>query len=270
METERWKRIKNLAGYKVSDLGNIQKDGEKIKSIKHRPPECKRKNVYYPILNGKKSQDPYFIDLTVAQAFLGRPIDQQHKYIIHIDGNRLNDKLDNLKWGTNSERQKLYHKLGVWKQNSYFGLLNGKTVREIYVLAHTKGIELSEIAEKYKCSVTDVRAIKKGEKWGYITKNLIGEHEENRTDNEEITEYALRVLRTLKRTGKDVKRNLVNFTEEQKEKILNLTIKEGNEIGLPKRSLVVLKAKIRNGEALNGNTKNVKKLMNYLEKPDAV
>lgn len=94
----------------------------------------------------------------------------------------MNDKLENLKWGTESERKKLYHKLGVWKASSYFETLNGKTVKEIYVLAYTKGIKLSEIAKKYHCSVSDVRAIKKGEKWAAITKHPIKKTtaEENR------------------------------------------------------------------------------------------
>jgi len=195
-ETETWKTIKNQDGYEVSDLGNIRKYGKKIEIIAYTEPQYKPKNVYFPILNGVESKNPFLIDLTVAYAFLGRPIEWGHHYLIHIDGDRLNDKLDNLKWGTESERHKLYSKLGVWKNNPYFGLLNGKTVREIYVLAHTKGIKRSEIAKKYNCSVSNVKAIKKGEKWGHITKNLIGEHEENRPDNEEITEQALRVLRT--------------------------------------------------------------------------
>ena len=40
--------------------------------------------------------------------------------------------------------------------------LNALTVKEIYVLSHTKGIKLSDIAKEYHCSVANVRAIKRG------------------------------------------------------------------------------------------------------------
>lgn len=172
---EIWKPIKNLAGYEVSDLGNIRKDGEKVKCEVFTQPGYLPKNVFYPIVDNEVRKFPSHVEAAVAFTFLGEPIDFYHRYIIHIDGDRLNDRLDNLRWGSESERQKLYHKLGVWKSNPYFRNINTRTVKEIFILSHTKGMKLSEIAKKFHCSVSDVRAIKKGEKWNTVTKNLIKE-----------------------------------------------------------------------------------------------
>ena len=102
----------------------------------------------------------------------------------------------------------------------------------------------------------------------YRIKNKIEEYKENTPDNEEMAEFALRALRTLKRTGKDVKRNLVIFTEEEKEKILNLSIKGWIEIGIGEENQTKIKAKIRRGEALNGNLKTIKKIVEHLKNTD--
>ena len=83
-------------------------------------------------------------------------------------------------------------------------------------------------------------------------------------DEVELAEFAVRSLRTLKRTGKDVKRKLIMLTDEKKDKVLNMTIQEGNDIGIPKRTLMDIKAKIRDGKALNGNLETTKKITEYV------
>jgi hypothetical protein len=91
-------------------------------------------------------------------------------------------------------------------------------------------------------------------------------YKEYNPNEEELAEYAARCLRTLKRTGKDVKRKPVLFTGENKEKILSMTIKEGNDIGISKKNLMDVKAKLREGKALNGNLESTKKIMEYVNK----
>lgn len=84
-------------------------------------------------------------------------------------------------------------------------------------------------------------------------------------DQEELAEFAVRCLKTLKRTSRFIKSKPILLTGEQKEKVLNMSIKEGEEIGISKKNLMDVKSKIRKGEALNGNLESTKKIMNYLE-----
>ena len=96
-------------------------------------------------------------------------------------------------------------------------------------------------------------------------KNQIEIYKEYNPNEEELAEYTVRCLRTLKRTGKDVKRKPILLTDEKREKVLNMPEKEGKEKGIPEKTLQKIKAKIREGKALNGNLESTKKIMEYID-----
>lgn len=96
-------------------------------------------------------------------------------------------------------------------------------------------------------------------------KKQIEIYKEYNPNEEELAEYTVRCLRTLKRTGKDVKRNPILLTDEKREKVLNMPEKEGKEKGIPEKTLQKIKAKIREGKALNGNLESIKKIMEYID-----
>ncbi len=81
---------------------------------------------------------------------------------------------------------------------------------------------------------------------------------------EELAEYTARSLKTLKRKGKNVKRKPVLFTGSKKERALRMSEKEGKELGISDKNLQKMKAKIRKGEALNGNLESTKKMVEYV------
>lgn len=91
-------------------------------------------------------------------------------------------------------------------------------------------------------------------------------YKENISDEEQLAEYTIKCLRTLRGIGKNVKRDPVLFIDEKKGTILNMSEKEGEEIGIPPKTLQRIKAKIRKGKALNGNLENTKKIMEYINK----
>jgi hypothetical protein len=64
------------------------------------------------------------------------------------------------------------------------------------------------------------------------------------------------------------KEKYIFLSEEQKETILNLSVKEGEKIGLPKRSLMNVKSSLRSGKPLNENIKSNKILLKFCEEWD--
>ena len=103
---EEWRDVKGYEGfYQVSDLGNLKSNkGYKKASI--------NQDGYYQTTlykNGVKRN--VLVHRLVAEAFLPNPYNKPT--VNHIDGNKLNNKLDNLEWATNKEQtQHAIKKLG--------------------------------------------------------------------------------------------------------------------------------------------------------------
>lgn len=106
---EKWKNIEFIEGYQVSSYGNIRRTSAEI--IFHNGHKiCHR---YMPNLNLKSPIDRYgynsiiirkkryLIHRLVAKAF----IDNSNNLleINHIDGNKLNNHIENLEWCTHKE-----------------------------------------------------------------------------------------------------------------------------------------------------------------------
>ena len=116
---EIWKDVVGFENlYQVSNLGNIKalpKHGRKSVNMKH----C-IKHGYCTVSfskNGKSTT--LYVHRVVAQAFLqnaeGKP------EVNHIDGNKLNNAIDNLEWVTISQNQKHAIKLGLRKPSPMTG-----------------------------------------------------------------------------------------------------------------------------------------------------
>lgn len=113
---EIWKSIVGYEGlYEVSSLGNFRKllsDGS-IKNLKTTPNNW----GYYTIglrKNGKVKQ--YRISRLIAEAFIPNP--DNKPYVDHIDTDKSNNRVDNLRWVTPSENSNnplsVSHMLESW------------------------------------------------------------------------------------------------------------------------------------------------------------
>lgn len=93
---------KNVVGYEklyeVSNLGRIRK----YRSRLLKPNE----NIQVTLIKNKE-QKSLLVKRIVADVFLSNPLDMLH--VVNIDGNKLNNRVDNLKWS--SERNKYSSKL---------------------------------------------------------------------------------------------------------------------------------------------------------------
>ena len=90
---EIWKAVPGAEAYQVSSLGRVKK-GARIYALTRNTP-----NGYYRAsINGKK----IYVHRLVAEVFIGRGEGE----VDHIDGNKINNSVENLRWVTPSENKK--------------------------------------------------------------------------------------------------------------------------------------------------------------------
>ena len=92
---ERWKAIDSLPGYSVSDKGRVRKDETGQIMVLS-------KNSGYSRITISRH-----VHRLVAEAFIEKP-DDERCWVDHIDGNRSNNDVSNLRWVTPSENCMAY------------------------------------------------------------------------------------------------------------------------------------------------------------------
>ena len=117
---EVWKPIKGFEGlYEVSNLGNIKSFPRKYTIKKEKIlSSCIMNNGYLCVALSKNHKGKtYLIHRLVAETFIPNP--NNYSCINHKDGNKLNNKIDNLEWCSYSYNSKEAYRIGlkksVWK-----------------------------------------------------------------------------------------------------------------------------------------------------------
>lgn len=103
---EIWKDIKDYPGYQVSNLGRVRTYNKITHTEKHGirhwenrilKQKCTKKKMLRVDLWNEKGHKTLSVHRLVAVAFLGDPPEEKMT-VNHKDGNRQNNKVDNLEW----------------------------------------------------------------------------------------------------------------------------------------------------------------------------
>jgi hypothetical protein len=160
----------------VSSIGRI-KNKKTNKILKQSLTTYKRKNKngtvkllaqYYQI---KLNKINYAVHRLVLTAFKGPP-PKPDMQCSHINGNPLDNRIENLEWSTasdNNKMKKIHGTIPYQKgEKNAFAKLKDSDVLYIKYLLY-KNLKLKEIAEKFNIHFSTVSLIKLNKKWTHIS-----------------------------------------------------------------------------------------------------
>ena len=170
-----FKAIPDFPKYEINEDGEIYSlYFNKRREVKQRPPKwnpISRSWGYVTVtINTNKKVYYRYVHRLVFQSFIGPcPAGMEAR---HLDGNRLNNKLSNLAWGSPKQNSGIDK---VVTGTSNRGIKNGGNrlrMEEIDLIIKliNNNVELSKIATIFKVSYQHIYNIKRGQKWAWYTK----------------------------------------------------------------------------------------------------
>lgn len=122
--------------------------------------------------DGKRHR--YSVHRLVLENF--NPVENmENLQVNHIDGNKRNNKLENLEWVTCSENNRHAYQIGLKNQKGEHNNATKLTelqVKEIINLLLSKQYTQKEIGQKYNVCEDTIGAIKNKRNWKYLTENI--------------------------------------------------------------------------------------------------
>jgi len=169
-----WKKLRNR--YAVSDAGRISSYKKDILSDGKLLSGSLTTGYRTLNLHSPNSKGTLYIHREIMKAF-GKKISARYKYVIHLNHNKLDNRIKNLRWATLEQmmthQQKSPAKLAYKeKQASRIkGLkltaLQVKSIKDI-LNSKKRDITIKKLAQKYEVSEMTIYRIKNGENWARI------------------------------------------------------------------------------------------------------
>lgn len=130
MSKEIWKQIKDYPKYFVSDMGNVKRNNKILKNwlIGSRSESYKYKAVTL-------SKDGKIFKFLTHRLVLSAFVENEHNkpFVNHKNGNKLDNRLENLEWVTHKENHSHAAKIGLMERGSrrYNAKLNENDIIKI-------------------------------------------------------------------------------------------------------------------------------------------
>lgn len=162
--------------YQVSNLG-------RIKSLKRttRNGKCEADKILVNTVankgylavglkkNGKSKN--YLVHRIVASSFISNP--QNKPQVNHKNGDKSDNRVDNLEWATQSENIRHGLDMGLYNCKSRAGAHSKLNLDDVMAIMALKGkMKLKETGNKFGISDRHVWAIQNGKRWDYFTTKL--------------------------------------------------------------------------------------------------
>jgi hypothetical protein len=168
--------------YAVSNYGRIISFKEKMEEgrlIKGSMTDGYRLFRYKIKLNDKMKNKHLFISKLVAHSFLEK-VSEDQKYVLHLDRNRANDFVENLKWATKDEMLE-HQRNSPFVKEARAKVLEEKKLKNGHKLTLTqvkflkkellnpnRKTRLKILAKKFGISEMQLQRIRTGENWGHV------------------------------------------------------------------------------------------------------
>lgn len=150
--------------YTVNDLGEFFSDNSGQMKTRNRA-GTEYQIINFMTIKGKKKT--FRAHRLVLMAF--NPVENMSQLEVnHIDGDKTNNKLENLEWCSSSKNQKHAFKLGLQKprkgEKSNFSKLSAEDIKHIFELRE-KGKTQQEIADIVGCTRSNISYILNKKTW---------------------------------------------------------------------------------------------------------
>jgi hypothetical protein len=172
---ELWKPVRGFEGrYEVSSLGNVKSLARMRKGKSGAPTPLKERILrqFHPDSQYKRvsleSKSPTYVHRIVAEAFVPNPLGLPE--VNHIDGDKGNNRSENLEWVTHSENAAHASRSGLLAVGVRHGnsKLNESDVLKIDSLIRD-GHSTRKIASRFGVGAEAVRCIRNGKTWAHLT-----------------------------------------------------------------------------------------------------
>ena len=165
-DEEVWTEIEGFERYLISNYGRVwSKRGERV--LKTWISNCGYELVGLTV-NSKTTK--VSIHRLVAKHFI--PNHNNKEQVNHIDGNKINNKAQNLEWSTQSENMRHANKNGLTRDrkgnNSFYHKVNEDDVLKIRKMYATGNYLMREIAEMYGVTRHTIGKIIRRKNWKHI------------------------------------------------------------------------------------------------------
>lgn len=154
----KWQKIDRNPNYSVNENGVVKNNN----SNKIKKTHINKKSGYYIVDLWKNNiVEKVPIHRLVAEAFIQNP--ENKPTVDHIDGNRLNNNVDNLRWATYSEQNSRFNTVGVRSEEIIVRRYGeerkkrgGRHIRWLGVIEEIEFNSISEVAKYFKCTTSNI------------------------------------------------------------------------------------------------------------------
>lgn len=173
LPSEKWKELKAKNGfirkrYAVSNLGRIASYSEKLEDGKLLAASLTQK---YPSVTLKITgiSRVHYVHRLVAECFLKRP-SPKHRFVIHLDHVKENNKLSNLKWVTQAEQINHAKSDPAFTANNRNRIykLNEERVRSIKKKLKEGKSKYKDLAKEFGITEMQLYRIRTGQNWSNV------------------------------------------------------------------------------------------------------
>jgi len=178
-KNEIWKKVKFdyptlKCNYYVSNLGRLKSKSKATKSeylLKGSPMKGGYLQLNVKLEDGHRANN--YVHRLVAKAFA--PTKRKNTFVIHKNGNKMDNKVKNLAWADKAELSAHHKKLGSYKFERGTRKVGAHVkMTEAKVKALKKSLKAgrmsrTKLSEKFGITMTQIKRIERGINWGHVT-----------------------------------------------------------------------------------------------------
>ncbi len=173
METELWRPVRGFEGYyEVSDQGRVKRvaGGAGARLGQALKPGTTVHGYRFVILSVCGTVYPRLVHREVLRAF-SRPMRADQTDTRHLDGDKSNNQLRNLQWGSKKENQadRFTHGTDSSGEKCYNAKLTESQIREILKLWETRTLSQPELAKQFGVTRGAIGSIVYRKSWKRLT-----------------------------------------------------------------------------------------------------